>query len=79
MCSHPTPHLLNWIVNQFTAGPQIRSWGGGLALILALRRQKQVDLCEFEASLIFEFQGSQGYTEKSCLKTTATITPLRKC
>ena len=34
--------------------------------IPALERQRQVDLCEFEASLIYrvtEFQDSQGYVE----------------
>jgi hypothetical protein len=38
-------------------------------LIPALRRQRQANL-EFEASLVYrvEFQDSQGYTEKPCLK-----------
>ena len=39
-----------------------------MPLIPALRRQKQrqrqVDLCEFEASLVYR-GGSQGYTEKN--------------
>jgi hypothetical protein len=32
--------------------------------------QRQVDLCEFKASLVYraELQDSQGYTEKYCLK-----------
>jgi hypothetical protein len=39
-----------------------------IPLILALGRQRQVNLCEFEASLVYrEFQDSQGYTEKPCL------------
>jgi hypothetical protein len=39
-------------------------------LISVLRKQRQVDLCELETSLIHraEFQDSQGYTEKPCLK-----------
>ena len=33
-------------------------------MIPALGRQRQVDFCEFEASLVYkEFQESQGYTE----------------
>jgi hypothetical protein len=39
--------------------------------IPALRRQKQADLCKFEAILVHrerEFRGSQGYTEKPYLK-----------
>ena len=32
-------------------------------MIPALGRQRQVDFCEFEASLVY-----QGYTEKPCLK-----------
>jgi hypothetical protein len=38
-----------------------------MALTPALRRQRQVNL-KFKASLIYQFQDSQGYTEKSCLK-----------
>ena len=35
-----------------------------MPLIPSLERQRQVDLCEFKASLIYsEFQDSQGYTE----------------
>ena len=35
----------------------------------ALRRQRQMDLCEFETSLVYkEFQDSQGYREKPCLE-----------
>ena len=38
-------------------------------LIPALGRQRQADLCEFKDSLVYsEFQGSQDYTEKPCLK-----------
>ena len=42
-----------------------------MPLISILGRQRQVDLCEFETSLTYkvsEFQGSQGYTGKSCPK-----------
>jgi hypothetical protein len=36
--------------------------------IPAFRRQRQVDLCEFMASLDYiEFQDSQGYAKKSYL------------
>ena len=46
-------------------------------LIPALGRQKQVDLCEFKARLVYmEFQDSQGYTEKHT--HTHTHTPLTK-
>lgn len=36
----------------------------------ALRRQRQVDIRGFEASLVFklEFQDSQSYTQKPCLE-----------
>jgi len=35
-------------------------------LILALWRQRQADLCEFKASLVYkEFQDSQGYIDKN--------------
>lgn len=36
-----------------------------------LRRQRQAELCEFEASLVShsEFQGSQSYRVRPCLKT----------
>ena len=39
-----------------------------MSLIPALRRTRQTILCEFEASLQREFQESQGYAERSCLK-----------
>jgi hypothetical protein len=44
---------------------------GQASLIPALKRQRQVDLCEFKASsgIQSEFQDSQGYTEKPCLRT----------
>jgi hypothetical protein len=40
-----------------------------MPLIPALERRRQVDIREFEASLVYrvEFQDSQGYTEKSCV------------
>jgi hypothetical protein len=38
-----------------------------MPLIPALGRQRQADF-EFEASLVCEFQDSQGYTEKPCLE-----------
>ena len=41
------------------------------AFNLALKRQKQAYVCVLDnPSLQSEFQGSQGYTEKSCLKKT---------
>jgi len=43
-----------------------------MALIPTLRRQRQVDFCEFKASLVYRavsrFQDSHGYTEKLCLE-----------
>jgi hypothetical protein len=45
-----------------------------MPLIPALRRQRQADLCEFMAHLVYraEFQDSQSYTEELCLKTHHT-------
>ncbi|EGW02962.1 hypothetical protein I79_019498 [Cricetulus griseus] len=41
-----------------------------MPLIPALGRQRQVDLCKFEANLIYrEFKYSQSYTKKPCLET----------
>ena len=42
-------------------------WWWCMPLIPELRRQRQVDLCESEASLVYKFQDCQGYTEKPCL------------
>jgi hypothetical protein len=40
-----------------------------MLLIPALRMQRQMDLCEFDASLVYsEFQDSQGCTEKPYLE-----------
>jgi hypothetical protein len=41
-----------------------------MPLIPALRRQRQVDFCEFKAILVYrsKFQDSQGYTEKTGLE-----------
>ena len=44
-------------------------WWWCTPLIPALLEAEQADLCEFEANLIYRIPGSQGYTEKSCLKT----------
>ena len=42
-----------------------------MPLILVLGRQRQVDLCEFKANLVYiRFQDRQGYTEKPYLKNT---------
>ena len=43
-----------------------------MLLIPALWRQRQVDLCEVKASLVYRvsFQDSQDYTEKPCLEKT---------
>jgi hypothetical protein len=43
-----------------------------MPLIAALGRQRQADLCEFEASLVYKvkFLDSQDYTEKLCLEKT---------
>ena len=42
-----------------------------MPLIPALQRQRQADLCEFEASLIYRVSSRQQniHTEKACLKT----------
>jgi hypothetical protein len=40
-----------------------------MLLILALRRQRQEDLCEFEANLIYsDFQAIHSYMLRLCLK-----------
>jgi hypothetical protein len=41
-----------------------------MPLIPALERQRQVDLYEFKASLVYraKFRDSQGYTERFCLE-----------
>ena len=41
-----------------------------MPLTPTLRRQKQVDLCEFEASLVYRVSSKTGFkaTEKSCLE-----------
>jgi hypothetical protein len=47
-------------------------------LIPALRRwrQRQVDLCKLEASLVYrELQDSQGYTEKPCVESLPSPPP----
>lgn len=43
-------------------------------MIPAFRKERQEDICELEASLVcIEFQDSQGYTVRPCLKTTTKI------
>ena len=42
-----------------------------MPLTAALEKQRQVDLCEFEASLVYEVSSNtskEGHTEKPCLK-----------
>ena len=41
-----------------------------MPLVPTLGKQKQVDLCELEASLVYKskFQDRQSYTENPCLK-----------
>ena len=48
------------------------NWAVVAPLIPALRRQRQVDLCEFEASLVYGASSRTGSvaTEKPCLKKT---------
>ena len=47
-----------------------------MPLILALGRQRQVDLCVFKVTLVYnsEFQYIQGYMMKHCLKKKKKIT-----
>jgi hypothetical protein len=52
-----------------------------MALIPAFRRQRQVDLCELEANLVYKvIPGQPGlcYTEKHCLKTKTKTKPQQK-
>jgi hypothetical protein len=50
-----------------------------IPLILALGGQRQADLCEFEASLVYkEFQDSWSYTEKPKPTNQPTKNFLRK-
>ena len=44
--------------------------GGAPLLILALGRQRQADLCEFEARLVYRVSSRTGFgaTEKPCLE-----------
>ena len=46
----------------------------------ALGRQRQVDLCEFEVSLIYRASSrtARGYTEKPCLTKTTPLPTTRK-
>jgi hypothetical protein len=41
-----------------------------MSLVLTLGRQRQADLCEFEASLVYRVRSraARGYTEKPCLR-----------
>jgi len=45
-----------------------------MSIIPAVRMQRQEDLCEFKASLVYtsEFQGSQSCTVRPCLQTKTT-------
>lgn len=55
-----------------------------MPLIPVFRKKRLVDICEFEASLVYksEFQDNQEYTEKLCLekqnKQTTTTTKNKK-
>jgi hypothetical protein len=43
--------------------------GSTCLFIPELGKQRQADLCEFKANLVYiEFWGSWGYTERSCLE-----------
>ena len=44
------------------------SGGSTHHLILALGRRGQVDLCEFEAILVYRVNSSTAFTEKPCLE-----------
>jgi hypothetical protein len=51
------------------AFPFIREDKLGCLLTPKLRRQRQADLCEFQPGLQSEFQTSQSYIVRLCLKT----------
>jgi hypothetical protein len=57
-------------MDYFARGGKAEQWRH-TPLIPALGRQRQV-ISEFKVSLVYkvEFQDSQGYTEKPCLKNT---------
>lgn len=55
---------MNYIVKPGLKKPKVDGWWWHTPLIPRLRRQRQVYLCEFKASLVYrEFQDSQGNTE----------------
>jgi hypothetical protein len=56
-----------------------RCWPGEclMPLIPALRRQQQMDLCEFEASLVY-IGDSQSYIVRPYLKTKQNKTPKKQ-
>jgi hypothetical protein len=44
-----------------------------VSLISGFKRQRQLELCEFEDSLVYRVYDSQDYTEKPCLKIIIII------
>ena len=67
-----------------------RGWGGGRIkenskarvwwyrpLIPALGRQRQMDLCEFKASLVYKVEDRQGCIEKRCQKNNNKKNPFQ--
>jgi hypothetical protein len=50
-------------------GELLPGWWWYTPVILVLRRQRQVDSCEFEASLVYRVPGQLGLHREPCLKT----------
>jgi hypothetical protein len=57
---HTYIHTYRQNIHTYTKTNKLGSGGGKTAIIPALRKQRQVGLCEF--------QDSQSYTEKPCLE-----------
>ena len=70
----------SWLKEPFPSNSQGIMSGGANSqnLFISLGRQRQVDLCEFKASLVYRVSSrtTAGATEKPCLKKTKTKTPV---
>jgi hypothetical protein len=63
LCKHRSNQANKQKTHVLVAAEGAQVW----PLILALWRQRQADLCKFEASLIYRANSGQGHTEKPCL------------